>query len=57
MYQYNQFDQEFVLQRVAQFRDQVERRVQGEISEEHFKPLRLQNGLYMQLHAYTDWLI
>ena len=52
MYQYNDFDQAFVTQRVAQFRDQVARRVKGEISEEQFKPLRLQNGLYMQLHAY-----
>ena len=52
MYQYTEFDQDFVLQRVAQFRDQVDRRIKGEISEEHFKPLRLQNGLYMQLHAY-----
>lgn len=52
MYQYTEFDQNFVLQRVAQFRDQVQRRLEGELTEEHFKPLRLQNGLYMQLHAY-----
>ena len=52
MYQYDQFDQAVVDERVAQFRDQVARRLSGEISEEEFKPLRLQNGLYMQLHAY-----
>ena len=52
MYTYTEFDQQFVDQRVSQFRDQVNRRIQGDLSEEHFKPLRLQNGLYMQLHAY-----
>ena len=52
MYQYDQLDQVFVRQRVAQFRDQVRRRLAGELSEDEFKPLRLMNGLYLQLHAY-----
>jgi sulfite reductase (NADPH) hemoprotein beta-component len=52
MYQYDQFDQTIVDERVAQFRDQVRRRLSGELSEEEFRPLRLQNGLYMQRHAY-----
>ena len=52
MYQYDHFDQAFVDQRVAQFRDQVRRRLSGELSEDEFKPLRLTNGLYLQLHAY-----
>ena len=52
MYKYDDYDQTLVDQRVAQFRDQVARRLGGEISEDEFKPLRLQNGLYMQLHAY-----
>lgn len=52
MYQYDQLDQTIVEERVAQFRDQVARRVSGELSEDEFKPLRLQNGLYLQLHAY-----
>jgi sulfite reductase (NADPH) hemoprotein beta-component len=52
MYRYDDFDQTLVDQRVAQFRDQVARRLSGEITEDEFKPLRLQNGLYMQLHAY-----
>ncbi|MEL6736820.1 MAG: nitrite/sulfite reductase, partial [Pseudomonadota bacterium] len=52
MYRYDQFDHEFVNARVAQFRDQVERRVSGALSEDNFKPLRLQNGVYLQLHAY-----
>lgn len=52
MYRYDEFDREFVASRVAQFRDQVERRVSGELSEDNFKPLRLQNGVYLQLHAY-----
>jgi sulfite reductase (NADPH) hemoprotein beta-component len=52
MYQYDQIDQTLVDERVAQFRDQVARRLSGAISEEEFKPLRLQNGLYLQLHAY-----
>jgi sulfite reductase (NADPH) hemoprotein beta-component len=52
MYRYDEFDQTFVDQRVAQFRDQVARRLAGEIPEDAFKPLRLMNGLYLQLHAY-----
>ncbi|HEX6958497.1 MAG TPA: nitrite/sulfite reductase, partial [Ferrovibrio sp.] len=52
MYQYDEFDQQIVEERVAQFRDQVARRIAGELSEDEFKPLRLQNGLYLQLHAY-----
>jgi len=52
MYQYDQYDQTIVDERVAQFRDQVRRRLSGELSEEEFRPLRLQNGLYMQRHAY-----
>jgi sulfite reductase (NADPH) hemoprotein beta-component len=52
MYSYDHYDQTIVDQRVAQFRDQISRRLSGEITEDEFKPLRLQNGLYMQLHAY-----
>ncbi|MCB1535297.1 MAG: nitrite/sulfite reductase [Rhodoblastus sp.] len=52
MYNYDQFDADFVRERVAQFRDQVGRRLDGSLTEEEFKPLRLQNGLYLQLHAY-----
>jgi sulfite reductase (NADPH) hemoprotein beta-component len=52
MYRYDEFDAEFVRQRVAQFRDQVNRRVSGELTEDEFKPLRLMNGVYLQLHAY-----
>ncbi len=52
MYRYDDLDQTFVDQRVAQFRDQVARRIAGALSEEEFKPLRLMNGLYLQLHAY-----
>ena len=52
MYRYDEFDHAFVQQRVAQFRDQVARRLDGELSEDEFKPLRLMNGLYLQLHAY-----
>jgi len=52
MYRYDEFDAEFVRQRVAQFRDQVARRVSGELNEDEFKPLRLMNGVYLQLHAY-----
>jgi sulfite reductase (NADPH) hemoprotein beta-component len=52
MYRYDEFDAEFVRQRVAQFRDQVRRRVSGELTEDEFKPLRLMNGVYLQLHAY-----
>jgi sulfite reductase (NADPH) hemoprotein beta-component len=52
MYKYDEFDQSIVDTRVAEFRDQVQRRLAGEISEDQFKPLRLMNGLYLQLHAY-----
>jgi sulfite reductase (NADPH) hemoprotein beta-component len=52
MYRYDEFDARFVRQRVAQFRDQVARRVSGELNEDEFKPLRLRNGVYLQLHAY-----
>jgi len=52
MYRYDTIDQTLVDQRVAQFRDQVRRRLAGELSEDEFKPLRLMNGLYLQLHAY-----
>ena len=52
MYRYDEFDQTLVAERVEQFRRQVQRRLAGEISEDQFKPLRLMNGLYMQLHAY-----
>src|ERR1700749_2020730 len=52
MYRYDEFDAEFVRQRVAQFRDQVGRRLTGELTEDEFKPLRLMNGVYLQLHAY-----
>jgi len=52
MYRYDEFDAKFVKERVAQFRDQVERRLAGELTEDEFKPLRLMNGLYLQLHAY-----
>ncbi|MFC3052466.1 nitrite/sulfite reductase [Kordiimonas pumila] len=52
MYAYDKFDHKLVEARVAEFRDQVERRVKGELTEEEFRPLRLMNGLYLQLHAY-----
>ena len=52
MYRYDEFDKDFVAQRVDQFADQVERRLSGEITEDQFKPLRLMNGVYLQLHAY-----
>lgn len=52
MYIYDQIDHEIVQTRVAEFRDQVARRLSGELTEEEFKPLRLMNGLYHQLHAY-----
>src|SRR5690242_13678574 len=52
MYRYDEFDQAFVNERVAQFRDQVARRLTGELDEDEFKPLRLRNGVYLQLHAY-----
>lgn len=52
MYQYSEFDQTYVRDRVKTFRDQVARRIDGVLTEDEFKPLRLQNGLYLQLHAY-----
>nr|WP_312230706.1 nitrite/sulfite reductase [Pseudomonas sp.] len=52
MYHYDEHDHALVRERVAQFRDQVQRRLSGELSEEEFLPLRLQNGLYLQKHAY-----
>jgi sulfite reductase (NADPH) hemoprotein beta-component len=52
MYQYDTYDTTLVMERVAEFRDQVARRLSGELSEEEFLPLRLQNGLYMQKQAY-----
>ena len=52
MYRYDEFDERFVRERVAQFTSQVERRIDGSLSDDEFKPLRLKNGLYLQLHAY-----
>jgi len=52
MYRYDEFDQQLVNERVAQFRGQVARRLSGELAEDEFKPLRLMNGVYLQLHAY-----
>ncbi|WP_210358824.1 nitrite/sulfite reductase [Sphingomonas beigongshangi] len=52
MYRYDKYDQSIVDARVDEFRDQVERRLSGQLTEDQFKPLRLMNGLYLQLHAY-----
>jgi len=52
MYKYDQYDQAMVDARVAEFRDQTRRRIDGHLTEEQFRPLRLMNGLYLQLHAY-----
>ncbi|MDT8328153.1 MAG: nitrite/sulfite reductase [Roseovarius sp.] len=52
MYHYNDFDAAFVAERNRQFRAQVERRIDGSLTEDEFRPLRLMNGLYLQLHAY-----
>ena len=52
MYRYDEFDAQFVAERTKQFRGQVERRLAGRLSEAEFRPLRLMNGLYLQLHAY-----
>ena len=52
MYKYDQYDQAMVDTRVAEFRDQVRRRIAGDMNDDQFKPLRLKNGLYLQLHAY-----
>lgn len=52
MYRYDEFDHRFVRERVLEFRGQVERRLDGSLSDDEFRPLRLMNGLYLQLHAY-----
>ncbi|MBO6796114.1 nitrite/sulfite reductase [Maricaulis sp.] len=52
MYRYDDFDARLVRERIAEFRDQVERRIDGRLTEDQFKPLRLMNGVYLQLHAY-----
>ncbi len=52
MYRYAEFDRTFVRERVGQYRDQVKRRLEGALTEDEFKPLRLMNGVYLQLHAY-----
>lgn len=52
MYQYDPIDQSIIAQRVEEYRDQVQRRIAGELTEEQFRPLRLMNGLYLQLHTY-----
>jgi sulfite reductase (NADPH) hemoprotein beta-component len=52
MYRYDEFDHQFVRERTEQFRDQAARRLSGELTEDEFRPLRLMNGLYLQLHAY-----
>lgn len=52
MYRYDEFDTAFVRDRVTRFRSQIDRRISGALTEDEFKPLRLQNGLYLQLHAY-----
>ncbi len=52
MYRYDEFDHRLVAERIRQFRRQVKRRLEGDLSEEQFRPLRLKNGLYLQLHAY-----
>jgi len=52
MYRYDEFDTRFVRERVAQFTDQVSRRLSGALTDDEFRPLRLKNGVYLQLHAY-----
>jgi sulfite reductase (NADPH) hemoprotein beta-component len=52
LYRYDEFDRRFLDERVRQYRDQVRRRLLGQLSEDEFRPLRLRNGLYLQLHAY-----
>src|SRR6476659_9003633 len=52
MYRYDQYDQAMVDARVEDFRDQTRRRIAGQMTDDQFKPLRLKNGLYLQLHAY-----
>ena len=51
MYRYDQYDVQIVKERIAQYRDQVRRRLSGELAEDEFRPLRLQNGWYVQRHA------
>ena len=51
MYRYNEFDKRIVRERATQFRDQTQRYLGGELSEEHYRPMRLQNGLYVQRHS------
>jgi sulfite reductase (NADPH) hemoprotein beta-component len=51
VYRYDDFDHRFIDERVAQYRDQVRRRLAGQLTEDEFRPLRLMNGLYLQLHA------
>lgn len=51
-YQYEERDRTFLQERINEFEGQVRRRLSGELSEEEFKPLRLMNGVYLQLHAY-----
>src|SRR6201986_1046298 len=52
MYIYDNFDRTLLAERVSEFRDQVGRRLTGQLTEDEFKPLRLMNGVYLQLHAY-----
>jgi Sulfite reductase, beta subunit (hemoprotein) len=52
MYRYDEFDAAIVADRINEFKDQVARRLSGELTEDQFKPLRLMNGVYLQLHAY-----
>ena len=52
MYRYDEFDAALVRERIAEFSDQVDRRSSGALTEDEFKPLRLMNGVYLQLHAY-----
>ena len=52
MYAYDELDRTLLNERVSEFRDQVNRRLSGELTEDEFKMLRLQNGVYLQLHAY-----
>src|SRR5580765_6559459 len=52
MYRYDEFDERLVRERIAEFSDQIKRRLSGRLSEEQFKPLRLMNGVYLQLHSY-----
>ena len=51
MYQYTDFDRQFIRQRAAQYRDQLERNLKGELGDDEFRPLRLQNGWYIQRYA------